>query len=102
VAIWKEAVERAPNQSLASYNLGAALSRMGATEAARASFERSRRLNPEDDMSYAGLGFCAEVDGQLDEAQRYYETALNFNPENSYAREGLTRLTGSSGGDPHK
>ncbi len=102
VAIWREAVDQTPNQPLASYNLGAALSRVGATDEARASFERSRRLNPKDDMSYAGLGFCAEADGLLDEAQRFYETALIFNPANTYAREGLARLTGSSGGDPHK
>ena len=100
VAIWREAVERVPDQPLARYNLGAALSRVGATAEARKEFEQSSRLNPEDDMSYAGLGFCAETDGQLEEAQQFYETALTFNPENSYAREGLTRLTGSSGGVP--
>jgi Flp pilus assembly protein TadD len=93
-------VERVPDQPLARYNLGAALSRVGAMAEAREEFEQSSRLNPEDDMSYAGLGFCAETDGQLEEAQQFYETALTFNPENSYAREGLTRLTGSSGGVP--
>jgi tetratricopeptide (TPR) repeat protein len=43
-------------------------------------------VSPEDDLSHAALGYCAEIRGDRDQALRMYSKALILNPENLYAR----------------
>lgn len=92
VGIWEEAVRTSPAESLPRYNLGVALARLGRVEEAERSFLAGARLNPADDLGYAGLGFCAESRGQLRAAAGFYSHALNLNPGNIYAREALERV----------
>jgi protein O-mannosyl-transferase len=92
VALWEEAVRRAGGEAVPHYNLAVALSRRGEIERARKGFETAARLNPEDDMSYAGLGFCAEFEGRWLDALRQYDRALALNPENGYARDAALRI----------
>jgi tetratricopeptide (TPR) repeat protein len=93
VALWQEAVERVPDQYLPRYNLGVALARQGRIREAEVAFQAGTRLNPADDMSYSGLGFCAEIQGQWRIAAGFYAHALNLNPASAYAQEALERVT---------
>ncbi|GAB4118083.1 MAG: hypothetical protein Kow001_18070 [Acidobacteriota bacterium] len=93
VAVWQEAVERVPDQYLPRYNLGVALARQGRIPEAEAAFQAGARLNPADDMSYSGLGFCAEIQGQWRTAAGFYTQALSLNPASAYAQEALERVT---------
>ena len=92
VALWREAVRSEPDAVLPNYNLAVALSNRDRTEEACRFFRRSVHLNPRDDMSYSGLGYCAEVSGQIHRAAGYYSRALSLNTDNEYAREALDRL----------
>ena len=56
-------------------------------------FLASSKLNPNDDMSYAGLGYCCEMSENWECAADWYSTALKLNPENHYAAQGLTRVS---------
>ncbi len=93
VAIWEDAVKKAPGKSRTHYNLGVALAKTQQLERARESFLQASRLNPFDDLSYAGLGYCAEIQGNTDLAYSYYLKAVQLVPENRYAQEALARLS---------
>ena len=43
-------------------------------------FGEALALNPMDDLTYAALGYCAEVKGEEQEALRFYRTALRLRP----------------------
>jgi tetratricopeptide (TPR) repeat protein len=92
VEIWRDAAAKSPRKDRVRYNLGFALARQGQFEAARAEFEKARQLNPLDDLSYAALGYCAEVGEQWQLARDFYERAIELNPDNAYARQGISRL----------
>jgi len=93
VSVWAEAVAHQPEDFFARYNLAAALARAGDRTAACREFGESVRLNPLDDMSYAGLGFCAEITGRWPDAAAEYRRALALEPTNQYARDGLERVS---------
>lgn len=92
VRIWEEAVAGNPRSFAAFYNLGVARAVSRDLEGARRSFEEALRLKPEDDMSYAGLAYCDELDSAWVEALRQYREALRLNPENRYASDGIARI----------
>ncbi len=92
VALWQDAATKHPGKLRVRYNLGVAWARQGDCGRARRQFETALALNPRDDMSYAALGYCAEVEGDLTSARRLYGIAVGHNAQNRYAREGLVRL----------
>jgi len=85
-SLWEEAVEYSPAELRPRYNWGVSLARAGQRCEARAAFEEALNISPIDDLSYAGLGYCAESRGAEVEALRFYRMALSLNPSNSYAR----------------
>jgi hypothetical protein len=91
--LWEEAVTQNPGHFHPYYNLGSAYARKGDLRAAEETFLKSSELNPGDDMSYAGLGYCCEMSQNWKCAAKWYRTALNLNPENSYASQGLDRVS---------
>jgi tetratricopeptide (TPR) repeat protein len=91
VALWTQAATRSPGKPRVRYNLGSALARRGRVEAARREFETARDLNPLDDLSYAALGYCAEILEDWELAETHYARALDLSPDNDYAREGWSR-----------
>lgn len=91
VALWREAATRHPADFAVHYNLGVALSRVRCFTAAEAAFRRALRLNPEDDLSYAGLAYCREMQGDDEGAVYLYEMALRLAPNNRFARSGWLR-----------
>lgn len=92
VALWKDAASKSPGKARTHYNLGAALARQGQITQAKQEFSASRDLDPDDDLSYSALGYCAEKQEDWNGAGRLYSQALQLNPSNGYAREGLARL----------
>lgn len=92
LALWQDAAGKSPRKARVRYNLGTALVRKAALEEAEREFEAARNLNPQDDLSYAALGYCAEKRQDWEEARRLYQEALQLNPHNAYARSGVRRL----------
>jgi tetratricopeptide (TPR) repeat protein len=92
VGIWREAVIVSPASVRSRYNLGVALIRAGKLQRAQSAFERAIELGPSDDMSYAALGYCAEMRGDLAGAIGFYRRSLGFNAENTYASARLKEL----------
>ncbi|GAB4236948.1 MAG: hypothetical protein Kow00109_10610 [Acidobacteriota bacterium] len=91
VALWREAAARDPADFAVHYNLGVAYSRAGRFAEAEEAFRRALRLNPADDLSYAGLAYCREMQGDEGGAAYLYEMALRLAPENLFARSGRLR-----------
>ena len=92
LALWQDAASKSPGKARVHYNLGAALTCRGDWAQAEREFTASRDLNPQDDLSYAGLAYCAERRKDWPRARRLYRQALRFNPGSAYAHEGLKRL----------
>ena len=69
----------------------AALARGNSGEAAQA-FLASQNKNPQDVLSWLGLGTAAVVAGQDDEARTHYERALRLEPKNKIAVRNLKVL----------
>ena len=91
LGLWQRAAERYPDKLRIQYNLGHAFLLEDQLSPAEAAFERALRLNPADDLSYAALGYCAEVKGDWLRAQDHYRSAFDLNPDNGYAARGLER-----------
>ena len=96
VNLWMDALQKAPGKSRVHYNLGSALAREGQAGKARQAFLNASRLNPFDDLSYAGLGYCAELEGSTELAERYYLQGVELAPGNSYAQEAAARVGSGS------
>ena len=69
----------------------AALARGNSGEAAQA-FLAAQNKNPQDVLSWLGLGTAAVVAGQDDEARTHYERALRLEPKNKIAVRNLKVL----------
>jgi spermidine synthase len=71
--------------------LGAAATKLGRADAARAAFERSLRFDAHDSTAYTNLGWLALAEGDRRAAIRHFAEALWLVPESRVAREGLAR-----------
>lgn len=92
VALYRDAAAKSPGKSRVHYNLGSALARAGRPAEAEKEFRLALALQPDDDLSQSAIGYCAEVQQRRREARRHYQKALQLNPDNRRAREGLERL----------
>ena len=92
LALWRDAAWKSPGKARPHYNFGVALARRGDFSDAEREFKTARCLNPQDDLSYAALGYCAEQANRWDAARQLYRKALRLNPRNDYARKSLERL----------
>ena len=92
--LWQDSARKSPAKARPHYNLGVALVRQGQYEESEMEFLRARAMDPGDDFSYAALAYCAELRNQLGAALQLYRQALQRNPKNAYAREGLGRVQG--------
>jgi hypothetical protein len=92
IALWEDSASKSPLKARVRYNLGSALARDGRLDAAQREFETARDLNPLDDLSYAALGYCAEIRGEWELAIDQFSRALELDPDNDYAREGRQRV----------
>ena len=92
VLVWREAVLRAPQELRPRYNLGVALLKAGKQECACEVFREANALNSRDELTYAALGYCAEIKGAKQEALEFYRIAARIDPENEYARQRIRFL----------
>ena len=70
---------------------GAAHTKLGQPELARAMFERSLVFDAHDSTAYTNLGLLALADGRRPDARRLFAEALWLDPASATAREGLAR-----------
>ncbi len=92
VRLFQDAASKSPDKARVRYNLGSALARAGRVAEAEAEFRQALRLRPSDDLHHSALGYCAEMQQRWYEARRHYEKALQLNPANQPALDGLDRL----------
>jgi Flp pilus assembly protein TadD len=71
--------------------VGAAYTRLGEPERAKAAFEASLRFDPHDSTAYTNLGLLELAAGNGDAAARQFAEALWLAPDSATAREGLQR-----------
>ncbi|MDI6640735.1 MAG: tetratricopeptide repeat protein [Elusimicrobiota bacterium] len=57
-------------------------------------FKKALKFNPNDPEIYYNLGLAYESKGELDEARKMYEKAVEINPNYSLAKEHLSKLIG--------
>lgn len=66
-------------------------------KSAQSCFEKGLQLNPHSSQACAGLGEVLFLDGKDEEAKIMYEWALDLNPQNEFAKNGLTKVNQSTG-----
>jgi glycosyltransferase involved in cell wall biosynthesis/predicted O-methyltransferase YrrM len=71
-------------------------------EEARENFERALNLDPNSSEACAGLGEYFYINGNNENARIMFEFAVKNNPENSFAQEGLLKVSPSNGDDSQK
>lgn len=90
VAVFKEGIEKDPENSQLYFRLGITYDNMGKKDECIRAMKESVRLNPEDPSSLNYLGYTyAEMGINLDEAQKLIEKALSLKPGDSYITDSL-------------
>ena len=80
-SLWRDSVQKSPNNARAHYDLGRALEKMGRADEAITEYRIATRLWPEYSPAHNNLGnLLANHLGRLQEAIAEYETALRFAP----------------------
>ncbi|MDE1171672.1 MAG: tetratricopeptide repeat protein [Verrucomicrobium sp.] len=92
VVAYRRALALLPYSAAAHSNLGKALFDMGNREGAWAEYFTALRFRPEFVPAWNNLGFYYEAAGKKPEARHAYEKALQLDPGNAYARDGMKRL----------
>ncbi len=70
---------------------------LGQLESARANLERALRIEPENVKIIVNLGALAYRQGRILEAEGFFKTAIEFEPDDKIAREWLNKLGSGSG-----
>ena len=86
ITLFEDTEAKSQESGVPACTLGNAYQDAGRTAAARAAFERAlqRRCSPRvRQTAYANLGTLASNGGDLDAAQRFYETAVQANPNSA-------------------
>jgi hypothetical protein len=89
VALWQEAVERAPTHYRPRLLLGEALQDAGRKTEALDQFRTAVRLRPSVPDGYVKIGVCLITMGRPSEARPYLLDALARDPDNEAARRAL-------------
>jgi len=90
-----ESVERLAKQDALAE--GRALLNLGQNANAISAFREALREQPDSGDAYNGLAVAYDRIGRKDLAQRYFELALSFDPENPKYRANLARLFNRNG-----
>ncbi len=88
-ALWGDTVAKNPNNSLAQYNLGAALALLGRGPEAIGHYEQALRIKPDYAMAHNNLGTVYLQEGRVTEAIAHFEQSLQINPGNALAHWNL-------------
>jgi tetratricopeptide (TPR) repeat protein len=92
VAIWRQAVTRAPGMWEPHYALGDALREAGDCAAAVPEYDAALRLYPTHRDARTNLGICLAQTGRLDEAEMAFRRALELDPAFARAHTNLGGL----------
>jgi Flp pilus assembly protein TadD len=79
------------------YTLAGALLMSGQVDKGLSQLKRALSINPRNFMALNDLGLVHEQAGQLEEATRYYQQALEVEPSFTPAAENLKRIQGRNG-----
>lgn len=76
-SLWSHTLAVTENNFVAEDNLGGALIAEGREEEAHTHFEAAARINPQDPMSRSNLGTYFQTHGQLQDAVKEYQAAID-------------------------
>ena len=85
----QKAVQLAPQDSDAHYNLGLTLAELNEFDEAEKSYANAIALNPKNFQAHTNLGNTHKSLGKLEEAVASYETAIALNPNYALAHNNL-------------
>ncbi len=81
VAIWRDVVDKRPNNARAHDNLGEALASGGELDEAISHFQAALRIDPNQAGAHSNLGGALTVKGRPDDAIEHCRAALRINPD---------------------
>lgn len=88
-----------PDETEPHYWAGFALRKLQRLEEAEARFQQAIRCDPRNGQAHGTLGLMALERHDYENAARYFRAALNINPGDRLARQGLAQA--EAGGGPH-
>ena len=88
-AIWRQVIQRNPQEAVAYNNLGNALADQNQLNEAVTAYRTAIKLNPQDATAYNNLGNALAAQNQLDAAVTAYRTAIKLNPQYATAYNNL-------------
>jgi tetratricopeptide (TPR) repeat protein len=97
VALWSDAVAKAPNKLRPRYNLGEALAKKGDPEGAIRQYEMALRIFPLHPESHNNLGAQYYGRGRVDEAIEHFRIAIAVKPDYAEAHLNLGIAYGDKG-----
>lgn len=89
IALWQDAVRRAPRRAWSHMALGIAYHRKDLLDQAIEFYEQALALDPTERITYFNLGSAYRSKGDYDKAKYYYERVLALSPEDHRAYAGL-------------
>lgn len=89
VALWKDCVEKSPQNDRAFINLSAALAKEGRYDEAIRNYWNALRINYNNEKAHSGLGIVLKNLGRIDEAIDHYQKALQIRPDYEKAHNNL-------------
>ena len=84
-AIWRQVIQRNPQEAVAYNNLGLVLYAQNQLDAAVTAYRTAIQLNPQDATAYNNLGLVLYAQKKLDAAVTAYRTAIQLNPQDATA-----------------
>ena len=89
LTIWRDTVEKDPNNSRAHFSLGSVLFQEGKVPEAIGQYEQALRIQPDYVMAHNNLGVALVQQGRLEGATGHYEEALRLRPDYAEAHNNL-------------
>lgn len=97
LSLWRDSIQRDPDNSIAMMYLGVSYSIEGDAEQALDKLDRARKLDPKNIRAAMYMGQILEVQGRLTEAEAIYQEIMRQYPENSAAYMHLGIFYGAHG-----
>ncbi len=97
ITIWRDTVEKRPNNARAHYNLGVSLDLAARMPEAVAQYEQALRIKPDYAEAQNNLGKAMEQDGRIEDAITHYEQALRIEPDYAEAYYNLGNVFAKKG-----